>query len=204
MGMLGWITIASLAPFVFWMGVRDWALVIVGVVAIAVGAVTTWGAGRWPAHGKLHMRIALVASATLLCVLGRLWGPLLYVPGVALGAAIALGSHPFAGKWSPYWLACAGIVVPFVLEIAGVVTPSYAFEGAAMVIRPHLTSVPRVPTLAFLAVSNVFLVLSVGLYALTVRRALERAQRRLLMQTWQLRQLLPRETLAGTETGRVA
>jgi len=203
MGMFGWIVIGALSPFIFWMGVRDWALTILGVVAIAVGALTTWGAGRWPAHGRLHMRITLVAAGVLLCVLARIWGPLLYTPGVALGAAIALGSHPFAGKWWPYALACIGIVLPLALELAGVITPSYVFDGATMTIHSHLTSLPRVPTLTFLALGDVGLVLSVGLYALTVRGELQRAQRRLLLQTWQLQQLLPQETLAGTETGKV-
>jgi len=203
MGMFGWVVIACLSPFIFWMGVRDWPLTVLGIVAITVGAITTWGAGRWPAYGKLHMRIALFAAGALLFVLARLWGSLLYTPGVALGAAIALGSHPFAGKWWPYVLACVGIVLPFGLELAGVIAPSYTFDGATMTIHAHLTNLPRVPTLAFLALGDVGLVLSVGLYALTVRGDLQRAQRRLLLQTWQLQQLLPQETLAGTETGKV-
>ena len=88
-------------------------------------------------------------------------------------------------------------------ELAGAITPSYAFDGASLTIHAHLASFPRVPSLVFLVLGDVFLVVSVGLYALTVRGALQRAQCRLLLQTWQLQQLLPHETLAGTETGRV-
>jgi len=204
MGLLGWILIGSLAPFVVWMGVRDWTTLGIGVVAIAVGAFATYGAGKWPRHGRALVRCALLASAILLGVLTRLYGPLFYVPGVALGAAIALGSHPYAGRWSPYAFLAAGLFVPLGLELAGVLPASYSFEGATLTVHAGIAYLPRVPTLIFLTLSAIFLIASVGLYALIVRRALERAQRKLLLQTWQLQQLLPRETLAPTTTGRIS
>ncbi|HEY1959137.1 MAG TPA: serine/threonine-protein kinase [Polyangiaceae bacterium] len=203
MGMIGWLVIGALSPFLLWMGVRDWTSLAIGFVAIVVGAVTTWGAGKWPRRGRALVRVTLLASALLLAVLTRLYGPLFYVPGVALGAAIALGSHPYAGRWGPYALVCAGMLVPLGLEFAGVLPASYSFDGATLTVHAGVAYLPRVPTLVFLTLSGVFLVLSVGLYALTVRRALDRAQRKLLLQTWQLQQLLPRETLAPTVTGRI-
>jgi hypothetical protein len=149
--------------------------------------------------------MGLFASITvLLCVIARIFGPLLAAPMVALGMAVAGGFHPLAPKWSAITFAALGVLVPIALEIAGITAPAYAFAADGMLIRPMLAELPRAPTTVYLTASSLGIVLSVTAYVLAIRRSLEKAQHTALVQSWQLRQLVPEPSHeVATEPGHL-
>jgi predicted Ser/Thr protein kinase len=191
-GALGFAAIAAMFPVVAWMGVREWPEVVVGLLAIAVGALLSLAAGRFPRHGR-SLVIGMFLSATvLLVVVSRLFGPLFAAPTVAVGLAVAGGFHPLAPRWSSVAFATVGIALPIALDLTGAVAPAYSFQADGLLVHPALASLPRVPTFVYLVVSTLAVVFAVSAYMIAVRRSLDEAQRVVLVQSWQLRHLVPR------------
>jgi hypothetical protein len=83
------------------------------------------------------------------------------------------------------------MIVPVTAELAGIVPPSYAFSAQGMVILPHLTALPEVPTHALLVLANLAVILAPALLMSRTRNELRSAQHRLALYAWQMRQLVP-------------
>ena len=198
-GALGFCAIVAMIPLVLWMGVRDWSLLWLGLLAIAVGVSCSLLSGLWPKRGGPFILVMFASGTLLIYVISRLFGPLLAAPTVALGLAVAGGFHPLAPRWSSIAFASLAIALPFGLELSGLIAPTYAFASNGMLIRPMLAELPRIPTTVYLAASSLGIVISVSAYVIAVRRALDAAQRTALVQSWQLRQLVPKSSLSKAE-----
>lgn len=79
--------------------------------------------------------------------------------------------------------------VPCALELFGV-TRSYAFEAGGLRILQEATP-NAVPTIIFFVMASLGAILGGGISCSFVRDALERAERKLRIQAWHLRQALP-------------
>ena len=91
-------------------------------------------------------------------------------------------------------LAVLAILVPWGLETAGVIEPSYSFEDGALVVRSHLSpSLPPGPTTALLLLTSLGLVLLPVLFVGQSGRSLAAAERRLALHAWHMRQLVTDE-----------
>jgi tRNA A-37 threonylcarbamoyl transferase component Bud32 len=181
------------APFMIWMGVRDWPLFLAGFVALfaaGVLAMSSWARTRTTFH------VVLVAALTSVSIglLSRALGPWMLLPVLAGTNTMALA---FELSERQRWLAIAvgvlSVVVPAGLEWAGVIAPSYVFANGTIVVLPHLLDLPRTPTLVTLAVMTLGTIVLGSLFLSQMRRTLDAAQRRLVFQAWQLRQLVPDE-----------
>ena len=190
-GALGFLAMITMTPFLVWMGVRSWPLFALGVASLLVGTALSLASARWPAHARSLFATMLVLMAAFVALLTTLFGPLFVAPSIAMGLAIVAGFHPFAPRRVPVLLMCGGFVVPFALELAGLWAPAYTLGSDAMVVRAGLVSFPFVPTLVYLALSSTLLVVCISAFVNAVRATLDAAQRAVLVQAWQLRQLLP-------------
>jgi hypothetical protein len=90
------------------------------------------------------------------------------------------------------------LLVPLGLEIAGVLPPSYHFDGATMTVYGHALHFPPVPTRLLLLSLNVVVILSSALLLARMRDQLTLKERELFVQTWQLRQLVPQDASVPT------
>jgi serine/threonine-protein kinase len=95
------------------------------------------------------------------------------------------------------------VAVPFALDVLGVLPPSVAFEGGALVTLPQIASFPRVPTLIFLLSTNLGVILTASLFVARSRDALHATQEQLYFHTWQLRQFVPGEAYGAVATRSV-
>ncbi len=100
--------------------------------------------------------------------------------------AVASGVKPRSGT-----LRGLAAALPFLLELVGVVPPAYAFVDGnvtlfarAVRFAPHAT----LPLLFYASVSSAAMP---GVFLDGVREALTTAERRLFLQAWHLRQLIP-------------
>ena len=91
-------------------------------------------------------------------------------------------------------LGVISIALPFVLEMTGVVPRAYAMEGGQFLVLPRATGFPALQTMLFLFVTSVAMVVIPGVMMGRMRDALTAAERRLLLQAWHLRQLVPSGT----------
>jgi hypothetical protein len=88
--------------------------------------------------------------------------------------------------------------VPAVGEWLGVFSPSYLFEAGRLVILPQLAELPSLATNTTLLFSSLAMVIGASFLIALNRRALIDAERRLMLQTWALRQLVPSEARASS------
>ena len=145
--------------------------------------------GRAPGELKL---VAFAVAAAFVASLSLVFGPFMIVPGFA-SAATSL----YVVQASPRFrtpvvvLGCAAIVAPFLLEVIGLLAPSMRFDAAGVTLLPRMTDMPREITLPSLLVVSVVSVVLPSTLALRLRDALLRAEERLVVQKWQLAQLIP-------------
>jgi len=109
-----------------------------------------------------------------------------------LTTLMAYASHPRFGKIRVLaTILGAAVAVPWLLELAGVIAPTYAFENGALILRSSTVTFSPIPTQIAFAV---LLVALCGVVAV-LSRALAKRQREascsLEVQAWQLRQLVP-------------
>jgi serine/threonine-protein kinase len=192
----GWAFLAwiGIFPLVLAMGVRDLRqLLWLGGAAFAVTAYTWWMA----TSGRTQTPFMVMAGIATFSVVGAtsaFFGPLFFVPGLAVtGAAsylVAIRANQRARSLVLLG-SLASVLVPTILHLIGVLAPRYAFDGTALTIVPGVVELPERATWAFLLVANCLTVLVANLLVGRAVAALLRAERRLFTQAWRLRQFLP-------------
>jgi serine/threonine-protein kinase len=192
---------AASAPAVAWCGLSALSLLNgVRSVPLAVAFVGTWAAAavaclasarRPHPEGKLSiplLTMLMLATATT----SLAFGPFALVPTLATFHVMAFLANPDRTR---RWLVAAGglgaLVLPLALEWAGAIAPSYRFADGALVIMPRLFAFSGAWTIATLVVGNVVLLGFAFVMMARFRDALTDAERRLYLQSWQLRQLAP-------------
>jgi serine/threonine-protein kinase len=187
--MLALLTYALYVPIVFWMGVRSWAML--GTMAAAI--LTLLGATAWyhrhPPRGLrlpwTHLGLSVIALATGVFVAG----PLVLLPAITIATGMAYISA-FESRLRITMIAMLAVVlVPFALQLAGIVPGAYDFAGDAIVVRPGMMHFPAVPTIVFLAVTHTVVLVAALLFAWRLRQAAASAERKLRLQAWKLAQL---------------
>jgi hypothetical protein len=121
-----------------------------------------------------------------------LFGSLILMPAIVIITGVGYVAT-FGGR-SIYYVvpAVLVVVVPLVLEVAGVIAPSYRFEDGVLVVLPGMTALPPTPTLLFLAVSHVVVIVGSLGYVWRLRTNHVETERRLHLQVWQLAALAPK------------
>jgi hypothetical protein len=173
------------------MGVREWWMMATGSLAIAaVFFVTLYYYKRPPRD--LRVPVAhLVASLVALATGSFLFGPLILVPGIVVATGVAyLASFERRVQWIVAGMLAA-VLVPTVLELAGAIPSSYAFEGGELRVRPMMTELPALPTAVLLVIAHAIIIASAAYFTWKLRRAYAAAERTARLQTWQLSQILP-------------
>ncbi len=119
-------------------------------------------------------------------------GPLLLMPALiaanTAGYALALDRR---GRGFTLLVGLLAMTIPFALELAGLIAPSYEFTGDAVVIRAYAIEFARAPTTLFLALTNLALLLVTVLPAGRLRDALRTAEERQHVMAWHFKQLAP-------------
>ena len=180
-------------PLLLWMGIRAWWMF--GVAAAAISAVfftAVYYYKRPPADLQLpfpHLAMSIVA----LLAGQLLFGPLILVPGIAVGTGIAyLASFDRRAGWVVGGML-AVVVVPAALQFAGVIPPSYELVDGKLVVLPMMTELPPAATITLLLVTHAIVIVAGMYFAWQLRRAYSAAAKAQRLQSWQLSQLLPEQ-----------
>jgi hypothetical protein len=180
-------------PLLWWFGVEDWtwAGAIYATVVVTVAAM--WWMSRDPRRIAPPSVAAIVLlNALLLFLVSRVLGPYLIVPALAIGAITATSSFPLLRRYYTWvWLAYAvAALAPTALEELGALPRTTTFDGGVMTI--HSTMMTIGPRLVALLVGYLALTLYMsGHLARGLALNMADAQRRLQVQAWHLRQLVP-------------
>ncbi len=179
-------------PIAAWAGVRSWGLfaAIYGIIAISIAGALLMARRRVPG-----IMWALLANSAVLILLTRAFSPILIVPGLAGGIAVAMIALPALIHRPAVVVASAlaGFLVPLGLEAAGLWPRTWGFEGGRLVIEPGAVDLDGPPAALLIVGANAAIVVVTSLLVRSLA-SIQRANRRQLeIQAWHLGRLLPVE-----------
>ena len=188
----------SAVPLLWVMGIRSWPSVVALAALILVASAYTQWVGSEPARATpARLLVTMVINFVLVGTCSLIFGPLVFVPGIAASSAAGLVLAVRDKTWMravPFTLAILSVFVPLALELAGVMPRAYTFGDGVITIHPVIADLR--PERAAVSLAIVTLV-QLLLPAFVINRAVDNlvdAERRSFAQAWRLRQLLPQKT----------
>jgi serine/threonine-protein kinase len=186
--MLGYV---GFVPLLVWTGIRD-ASVVIAFVAVAIASgLQMIALTRRDRLTSAPIYLNACINACILGLLCRIVGPFIVAPTLAASTLMAYAAHPRFGRISVIAaILGAGIAVPWLLELVGVLSPTYQFVDGTIVLHSSVIVFSALPVqiafaLLLVAVFGVVAVLS------RVMASIQRAtNRRAELQAWHLRQLV--------------
>ncbi|HEX8794739.1 MAG TPA: serine/threonine-protein kinase [Polyangiaceae bacterium] len=196
--MFGYLAWFLLMPFELWMGVRSAPMVLLTALLWATAAVGAFVALRRSDRGRGWAFGGILATALAACSTSAVCGPFVLVPTLAVINVTLwiLVSDPSLRRMIVA-LGALTILVPAVLEWTRVLR-FYNFRDGRVTMLQGMLDFPPVPTHAFLAAATMALVGIAAAVTSRFRDSLTDAERRLHMQTWQLKQLVRLESAASS------
>jgi hypothetical protein len=189
--VLPYAAIFATLPFLPLMHVSDWAMLISVYAAFAMMVVVTW------LNGKVGVPIALtLAGHTLTALLfSRFIGPFVITPIMVCAILLSATSIPWLTKrwWAVIGWIVITVMLPFSLEWAGLLEKTWEIIPSGVLSHGTVFEAGRVDASMLIAGHLVALIL-VGAYARRIGRDRSEAQRRMFLQAWHLRHLLPKTT----------
>ncbi len=181
-------------PLMLWMGMRSWTWWALASVAWLAAAGAALLASRSPSSdARPHLGMAALGVLAIMTTTAG-FGPYVTLPTLAvIGAMLNQMPPNRLGRERIVALHCLAFAVPAVGQWAGWLPSQYLFEHGNIVIVPAMLSFSPVPTHVFLLASNLGLIITASVILARFRDTLSGVERRLHVQTWQLRQLVPEE-----------
>src|SRR5262249_20616702 len=134
---LAYALFLGLSPFVLWMGVQSWTLALACGAITAVCALSAFYTFRIMPPGPARAYPVLVSSSLAMTVAATMFGSLFFVPGLAVVNTMFFVLHLAKERvWTALVAGAVPIVIPTLLEWAGIVPPAYAFHEGAMLVLP--------------------------------------------------------------------
>ena len=189
-GMVSWFLFL---PVLIGIGVRDWKMLAVAIVPASIALVSSIAAMRQRPISRWIQVVTIITMMVAAMAVSRVYGPLVLGPTLIAAYSIVLQAHPARlFRRLAMIIGVIAMVAPLLLEIAGILPSSYAFEGGRWMVLPQLVELPRSGTLALLGVANAAMIIVPGLFIAQLRQNLSNVQARQLTQAWQFKQLAAR------------
>ncbi len=178
-------------PLLLWMGVRDVGLFALGWATIAGCAGATYLLVRRPPPSSGVPLAHLALSTFTVGTASVMFGPFVLVPMLAVTMCVCYTASVGHGRGLVPIACCLAVIVPAVLGWLGVIPSSYAFEGGRWVVSPWVFEISPVATQVFLILATIGTIAPACVFVARLRRAYLADERKLQLQAWQLRQILP-------------
>jgi serine/threonine-protein kinase len=184
-GYLGFI------PFLLWTGVRD-ATIVIAFVAVVVGlGMQVLLLTRRDQLTSAPIYVNACINAILIGLICRMVGPFIIAPTLAATTLMAYAAHPRLGRITVIAaILAAGVVIPWGLELAGVLESTYRFVDGTIVLRSPVIAFHAVPVQFAFALLLVALLAVVAVLSRMMAQRQHEANRRIELQAWHLRQLV--------------
>ncbi len=190
--MFAFLTLWAVFPvFVLFQHIQNWTHMILLYAAVSLMALLSWQNGR---TGRTPTWMTMFGNFAVAFMFSRLTGSFVLTVGLVCGQTLALSSRSFLANnrhWMILWIIIA-LMTPVTLEWLGVLEPTWEMTPRGFLVHGTILATSRMRDVVVLAFSQVALAVVVGLFAMSIARAREDAQRRAHIQAWHLQQLLPR------------
>jgi serine/threonine-protein kinase len=192
-GTLAVLASIAFMPMVWWMapGAAGYAAVLTAALAVS----------GFIAFHNLHavrprIGLAVIGNAVVVALTALMFSPVLIAPGIAavLGMSMVVTPRlsPLNTAAGTTALMIAGVLGPWLAELAGLASPTLAASGGALVVSAPAVRGDEAPIIAVGMIYSVGLIAGAVWVAEAMRTRIREAQRHLHLQAWQLRQLVPR------------
>lgn len=188
------IGVSITLPALLWMGLREWTLYAWLAAATFVAIAFKLVASRKPPSESAgrYLYLGFVFNALAVLSVARAWGPLFVMPVLLVTFAYGYSSTP----WPRYRrrVLVTAIAVQLgaaVCEITGLWPRSYEFSQGTMTLLPNAVTHSEVPTTLGLTIFVLFMLVMPLRIVGRTQDALRETETRALLQSWQLRLLLP-------------
>jgi serine/threonine-protein kinase len=175
---LGYMTWLVFAPVAIWMGARDllWGG-LCDLLFLASAGASLYVARSRDARTARAADLALFVSTLAIVASVGVVGPFMLLPGVAVvNTILYVATSPRARRGWAIAAGCVAVALPVLLELAGVLPPAIAFDGGALVTAPQILAFPRVPTLVFLLVTEIAVIVTASTLVARFRDTLHATQ----------------------------
>ncbi|HEX5062904.1 MAG TPA: serine/threonine-protein kinase [Kofleriaceae bacterium] len=181
--------IFSTLPLVPFLHVQSYPMLAAVYVAFALMVGITWLNSRV----GVPILLTLTGHAITALLFSRLAGPFIITPIMLCAILLSATSIPWLNRRPLAILVwtCGTVMLPFVLEWAGVLAPSWAMTSDGILSTGNVFVQSQMPASLGIA-GNVAAICLVAFYARGIGRDRREAQRRLFLQAWHLRHLLPK------------
>ena len=181
----------SFFPILYWAGFHvAWFLVGGGATCIGTAIlVMTLPRSRF----RLLAYIGLVGNVVMVAMFARLVGPFLCAPGLAVIFAMTSATHPrLAPPWAIFGIVVSSVLVPWLLELAGLVRQSSVVVGDALVSHTAAGTLDGPVAMIGLVLYVLLLIGMAVILARSQTNERRATQKMIQIQSWQLGQLVAR------------
>jgi hypothetical protein len=142
-------------------------------------------------RGGIYLNACI--NAVLIGLVARMVGPFIIAPTLATTTLVAYAAHPKFGRITIMAaILGASVAVPWTLELAGVVAPTYRFTSdGELVLGSSIVRFSSLPVQLAFAMLLVVLLAVVGVLSRGLALRQRDATRKLELHAWHLRQVLP-------------
>lgn len=202
-GRLGAFAYAHLViylPILMWVGVRRWSWILAfALCGVAAGGVSLFVSRQRVPSQRLSYLVMLLSNISLGSV-ASLFGPLFFMPMVVAVNSTGFALH-FDRRARPLvaLIGSAVILGTLTLWLAGGLPGGYVFSERGIWIQPGAVEFPAAPAIVLLTLVNLA-ALNIGVFIVgSMRDALDKSERQLLIYAWQLREFVPAAARAATD-----
>jgi serine/threonine-protein kinase len=189
LSMIGYL---GFVPLLLWTGVRDNFFILAFVALTAISGLQVYSMTRGDEMPVWRIYLSAILNATLIGLICRMVGPFIVAPTLVATTLTAYAAHPRFGRISIIaTILAASVAVPWVLELAGVLSPTYSFENGTLVLHSSVLTFQSAPVQLAFAALLITLLAVVALLTRTNARRQRAAARQVELQAWHLRQLVP-------------
>ena len=174
-------------PLVLVAGVAHWGYLAVTVTLFIATVGVAYRASRTPTPS--HIYLALFVATLAIAAMALLFGPFVLVPTLAGANAVGYAVMPGAYRRHAVVAGAFAILCPLFLEHLSLLPVSTVFHEGSIELLPRLARFPGAATELALVVVTLAAVTIPAFSVAHARDALAKAERKLLVQSWQLKQL---------------
>jgi eukaryotic-like serine/threonine-protein kinase len=192
-GMLAALAYLAFFPILYWIGFTDtWYLIAGPALCVALVLVARFVAPRHP-YGSGYLSI--VGNLAMFALFAWMVSPIVIGPGPAIIMVTLMATHRRLIR--PWLLALLTVICtlsPWLLGIAGVLPDRVAVSGNTLLLQTAAGELDPDATLAGLVIYVVALIHLAALLSRLQDDDHRKLRRAMHLQSWQLRQLVPRPT----------
>ena len=187
--MIGYL---AFVPLLLWTGVRDMTYVVAFAALAIVSGVQVYALSHKTKIATGGIYLNALINAGLIAIVCRLVGPFIIAPTLVTTTLMAYAAHPSFGSIRIVSAILAGAVaVPWFLEAIGVLESTYRFVNGELILSSPVVTFSAAPVQVAFAALLFLLVAVVALLTRVLAVRQRDATRKVELQAWHLRQLVP-------------